>query len=804
MKPARSSIPHIRLTSAGATALLTALSVALCLFVQPCTAFAQTSTTNTNEFLVDPYLGLFGGGDFLFGSSSGESTGSLSLGGSGGGLPLDGGIEASNQAVESYVLLTVNMYAFQEEKNNNPPYAGTYNNGATELANYANSGSFGNTPGAAAFRTFTINGNDETATARPLQVGDTFTITSYVGSNPSGGGYIGISFRDSTTYSSFFDSTDGSTEARFQIDDSGNWKVYHNGGTTTSGSAAGADATFTIKITSETTFDATVGGTTYYNLFLAAGGGLIDSFSIYTFGDSNSDSFWKSASLNNTGSVELGYALASGSFNPGLVTDGLSSTSASTASVNNVNIGGDAGSFVIFDQNNTYTGSTTVNANAALELQTANDAANTSGITVSNNGALKLYHATGQAFAAVNLTLNGTGVSGANGSLRSTGGANEWQGNITLASNSRIQTDTTGGAGSLEVSGTVSGGNNVLFVGAAGAAVTISGGISGAGNTQDGTTTSLFKDGTSDVTLTAANTYTGDTRVREGNLIVSGSGNLGSGSDVFLYGGASLTVNASTAVASVQEWETGNAGTVSVGSGAILTVNGADKGTLQQSTISGSGGLTLAASGNTVLRLYGNNTYSGATSVSGGTLQLAGTAGSGGLTGTSAVSLSGGVLLLSSSDVVNDSATVSLSGGTIQRGGNVSEVFGDLSVTSASFLDYGAANDVGTIRFGSYTPSSLLTVQNFLPGNKLQFGNTISSTDLNNASLFSFSSNFTTGTESGFFTITAIPEPSTYVAAAGLLALFLWPVRRRLIKDAKSILGLRPISRDRIEAYRSA
>jgi autotransporter-associated beta strand protein len=254
----------------------------------------------------------------------------------------------------------------------------------------------------------------------------------------------------------------------------------------------------------------------------------------------------------------------------------------------------------------------------------------------------------------------------------------------------------------------------------------------------------------------------------------------------------------------VQEWGTGNAGTVSVGSGAILTVNGADKGTLQQSTISGSGGLTLAASGNTVLRLYGNNTYSGATSVSGGTLQLAGTAGSGGLTGTSAVSLSGGVLLLSSSNVVNDSATVSLSGGTIQRGGNVSEVFGDLSVTSASFLDYGAANDVGTIRFGSYTPSSLLTVQNFLPGNKLQFGNTISSTDLNNASLFSFSSNFTTGTESGFFTITAIPEPSTYVAAAGLLALFLWPVRRRLIKDAKSILGLRPTGRDRIEAYRNA
>jgi len=54
------------------------------------------------------------------------------------------------------------------------------------------------------------------------------------------------------------------------------------------------------------------------------------------------------------------------------------------------------------------------------------------------------------------------------------------------------------------------------------------------------------------------------------------------------------------------------------------------------------------------------------------------------------------------------------------------------------------------------------------------------------------------------FTITAIPEPSTYLAAAGLLALMLWPSRRRLIKDVQSIFGLRQPLRDRLAAQRES
>ena len=162
----------------------------------------------------------------------------------------------------TYTMQTENFNAQFTERNNNPPYAGTYNNGATEIANYANGGSFGNTPGAAIFQTFNTIGNGNTGSVRALQVGDTFTITAWTAANPSVGGYLGISFRDSTTYSNFLNSTDNTTEARFQLDNTGGWKVYNGGTAVDSGLGSNSDRTFTIKITSDNTFNATVGGNT--------------------------------------------------------------------------------------------------------------------------------------------------------------------------------------------------------------------------------------------------------------------------------------------------------------------------------------------------------------------------------------------------------------------------------------------------------------------------------------------------------------------------------------------------------------
>jgi fibronectin-binding autotransporter adhesin len=357
----------------------------------------------------------------------------------------------------------------------------------------------------------------------------------------------------------------------------------------------------------------------------------------------------------------------------------------------------------------------------------------------------------------------------------------------------------------------------------------------------EGSSGSLVKQGTGVLSLSGESTLTGGLFIDQGVLNLSG-GSLAAGSIDVGGGTANNAINTASATLRVSAADlnvsrnivvqnaTGSGGvaagdrgidfannanttatlggTVSLGKTTAVSVASSATGVMS-GIVSGNGGITKSGTGTLTLSGASANTYTGLTTVSGGTLNLNKASGNA-IVGSLTVG-SNATLLLSSSDQVDSGATdvVTLSGGTIKRASGVSEVFGDLNVTAASFLDY-SAGTAGSLTFTGldYTPSGTLslTLQNFTQGSTLVIQNTTDMSGLiGSAFKFGGTGGFGGSTFSnGTFTITAIPEPSTYAAAAGLLAMFLWPVRRRLVKDVKSVLGLRPTGRERIEAYRKA
>ncbi len=313
-----------------------------------------------------------------------------------------------------------------------------------------------------------------------------------------------------------------------------------------------------------------------------------------------------------------------------------------------------------------------------------------------------------------------------------------------------------------------------------------------------GTTLALRKLGANTLVLTGNNTYTGGTTISRGTLQFAATNSMSATGAVAVETGATLAINAGGAGA----FTSATSGAGSIGGllsglgGQGAAVNYTGNVTLGIDTTGGN--VTYAGSmanvgttlslhklGSLRLTLNGNNTFTGATTVSGtGTLDLARVGGQSLGSTTSVTVNSGATLLLSQSDQVNNAATVTLSGGTIRNtnAGGIGETFGNLNLTAASFLDFGNGLGNNVMNFGTYAGGGFkLTVQDFAAGNVLTFKTDLT-TSINNTSLFEFSNAFTSGWNGGTstFTITAIPEPSTYVAALGLAGLMLWPLRRRL------------------------
>jgi len=337
-----------------------------------------------------------------------------------------------------------------------------------------------------------------------------------------------------------------------------------------------------------------------------------------------------------------------------------------------------SGGVVILAGAGDYTGLTTVTA-GALNIQNASSLGTTAaGTTVSSGGTLQIQG--GIAVGTEALTLNGAGFS-STGAVRNISGNNSWAGNVTLGTDSTIQSD----AGDLTLSGVVSGSR------------------------------ALTKTGAGSLTLSNANTYTLATNVNAGTLAISNASSLGTtangtivsdGGTLQMSGsitvaGEALTLNglgagsngALRSLSGDNTWN--NAITLASSSGVQVDANSL---TLS-GVVSGVGfGVTKTGAGTLI---YGAaNAYTGATVVSAGMLKL-GAAGV--IADTSALTVSGTLDLNGNSETVGSLAGV----GTVTSGAAGTLTItagGDNSSTAWSgVVENGTATSVGLTKAGAGT-----------------------------------------------------------------------------------------------------
>ncbi|MEI6604310.1 MAG: autotransporter-associated beta strand repeat-containing protein [Verrucomicrobiota bacterium] len=282
----------------------------------------------------------------------------------------------------------------------------------------------------------------------------------------------------------------------------------------------------------------------------------------------------------------------------------------------------------------------TINANRGLAIgpggATAATLAPAAGTTLTYNGII----------ANSGTATGGLTKSNTSGTLV-LGGANTYVGDTTISGGTLKITTAAAipsgtGKGNVSVSGTLDLNGNAISINGLTGAGTLTSGVAGAvsisvgGNDAGGTfsgvinngngTLSVAKTGAGTIILSGTSTYTGGTTISGGSLSISSDGNLGAvpgtatPANLVINGGtlttsASMTLNANRGIAVGPAGGSGS-GSIAVGSGTTLTYGG-----IIANNTGGSGGLTKTnTTGNLILS--GANTYSGDTTISGGTLQL--------------------------------------------------------------------------------------------------------------------------------------------------------------------------------------
>jgi autotransporter-associated beta strand protein len=201
----------------------------------------------------------------------------------------------------------------------------------------------------------------------------------------------------------------------------------------------------------------------------------------------------------------------------------------------------------------------------------------------------------------------------------------------------------------------------------------------------------LYKAGPGTLSLTGNNSYSAGTKLYAGTLSVSNASALGSGA-LTISGGnldcssANLTLNNNIAQNWNADFTFAGSQNLNLGSGAV-TLGATRQVTVTANTLTvggtiadGGAGYGLTKVGNGTLKLAGANSYTGATIVNAGILEV--TNGTGIAAGSTVTVNLTGTLLVDSGATVG-SSTVAVSGGTLSGAGTVS---GNTTVSSSGAL----------------------------------------------------------------------------------------------------------------------
>nr|WP_314073054.1 autotransporter domain-containing protein [uncultured Roseococcus sp.] len=426
-----------------------------------------------------------------------------------------------------------------------------------------------------------------------------------------------------------------------------------------------------LALTAANTFTGETNIAAGSSLFLAGAGGIAASSRVATDGtlDISGTSGASLRSLAGGGSVTLG-------------TQTLALTAAADTFSGAISGAGGlavTGGTQILSGTNSYAGGTAISTGATLQLGNGGATGSIAG-NVANGGTLAFYRADDVIFTGA---ISGTGAvekAGA-GRLTLTQDSSYSGGTIVAAGELSLLTSAAAGTGTITLGdGTtlayangIDVANALIIAGAVNLHVatgeaTQSGNLSGSG------TYALTGDGL--LRLTGNNSgFSGDTVLSGVTVDLTSDTTLGSGS-VQVVGDAGLQYAGGVTVANAIGVTTGSTVTATLGSGDTA---------LQAGAISGGG--ALAVNGGGTLVLIGDNTHTGGTTITSGTLQI----GNGGTAGSIVGNVvNEGTLAFDRTGVVTVAGTISGTGTVVQNSNGVLALTADNSYSGGTELNSGA------------------------------------------------------------------------------------------------------------------